>query len=133
MYKRQILQGSGIRKVPVSSYQQEITAGDVVVFFYGNSTPLRANGRLGVVLKEVRPEFPNARFLALEYDRSLPVETYTNLGFESTPDFFVYRDGRLVFRNPSVLKGVKGGGPKEGTEHIWIEEIRRDLRKVFDQ
>lgn len=127
-----ILDGSGIRKVPVSDYQREIATGDVVVFFYDKKFPHDADGRLAKVLKQLRPEFMNTKFIALEYDKSVPVNTYVSMGFEVTPDFMVYRDGKVVFRNPSISRtGRKGGGPKEGYEHSWVESIRQDLRKTL--
>ena len=127
-----ILAGSAFKKVNLKEYPNAIKKGRALVLFYDNIEGDSSSGRLAMVTTEISKQYPSINYIALPRDVSLRDSTYIKLGFEVSPDFMIYENGKMVFRNPAKFKdGKQGGGPKAAEEHIWQTGLSKDMERLF--
>jgi len=126
-----LLKDTRIKSTELSDYQRQIKNGTVMVFFYDNLGMDSASARLATVMAGLSDRFPDVKFVALESKKTTGDDPYLKLGYESTPDFMLYHKGNIIYRNPSVLNGKKGGGPSKGYEKAWVDALEVNLKQVF--
>jgi len=128
-----ILAGSAFEKVTPKEYPDAIKKGRALVLFYENASPGDSpSGRLAMVVSEISKQYPSLNYIALPRNATLPHDVYLKFGFEVSPDFMIYENGKMVFRNPGKNpEGKRGGGPNPGREFVFINGLQKELERLF--